>query len=162
MQNQIRLEKINGREDFPYFAQLVFNEKVMAMDMGRIFTQEEADGYFAYVLDYNAAHENAGNYKVFLADGAFIGLGALWVREDGTEVEYMVLPEYWGKGYATAILSELIDLARKNPDVHGLSGLFDPANAASRRVLEKNGFTFDRRMDVEEDGSVVEVYSREV
>ena len=140
MQNQIRLEKINGREDFPYFAQLVFNEKVMAMDMGRIFTQEEADGYFAYVLDYNAAHENAGNYKVFLADGAFIGLGALWVREDGTEVEYMVLPEYWGKGYASIITKNMITKAAEMKKDLIIECVFEQEK--TKHLALSNGFTY--------------------
>ena len=39
------------------FAKLVFNEFVMNMNMGRVFTQEEAADYFTYIMDYTKAHQ---------------------------------------------------------------------------------------------------------
>lgn len=160
MNQRIRLERIETEKEFPWFAQLVFNEEVMKMNMGRVFTQDEAEGYFSYVLEYNHANQNAGTYKVYLAENdAFIGICSLWVREDGTDVEYMVLPEYWNQGYATQIVKRLIDTARQHPGVSKISGFTDPANVPSKKVLLKNGFAFEKMLDVEEDNSVVEVYS---
>lgn len=163
MKRQIRLERIDNAKDFAYFAQLAFNEEVMNMNMGRIFTQDEAEGYFSYILEYNHANQNAGTYKVFLEENnTFIGIGSLWVREDGTEVEYMVLPKYWKNGYATEIVKMLIEIARQHQNVSKISGLIDPVNVASKKVLLKNSFAYERTLDVEEDKSVVEIYSIEI
>ncbi len=163
MEKRICLERIEDKEDFLYFAKLVFNEDVMNMNMGRVFTANEADGYFSYVLEYNRANENAGCYKVFSVDQrVFIGIGILWAREDGTEIEYMVLPEFWQQGYATEIVAMLIEIAKQNPIVHKISGMMDPENVPSQKVLIKNGFIFEKTFHVEEDDSVVEVYSLEI
>ena len=70
----------------------------------------------------------------------------------------MVLPDYWNRGYATAIAAELVNRARKIPGVTRITGLTDPANTASQRVLLKNGFTFEKTIHVEEDDSDADVY----
>ena len=80
------------------------------------------------------------------------------MREDGAEIDYMVLPDYWNRGYATAIATELVNRARKIPGVTRVTALTDPANAASLRVLLKNGFTFKKTVHVEEDDSDADVY----
>ena len=96
MSEPITLERIASQEDFAYFSRLAFNEDVMVPNMGRVFTQEEAEGYFAWLLEANRTCPESGCYKVFAGeDPAFIGLGSLWVREDGAEIDYMVLPDYW-------------------------------------------------------------------
>ena len=158
MKPVIYFEKIESRDDFPFFAQLAFHQQVMVMNMGRVFTEEEADAVFSYILEYGQAQENAGSYKVFSQDNAFIGIGSLWVREDGAEIEYMVLPEFWNQGYATAIVASLIEKARLHPGVTELTALVDPANLPSQKVLTKNGFAYEKVLPVEEDNSTVAVY----
>ena len=159
MSEPITLERIASQEDFAYFSRLAFNEDVMVPNMGRVFTQEEAEGYFAWLLEANRTCPESGCYKVFVGeDPAFIGLGSLWVREDGAEIDYMVLPDYWNRGYATAIAAELVNRARKIPGVTRVTALTDPANAASQRVLLKNGFAFEKTIHVEEDDSDADVY----
>lgn len=154
----LTLTRMESQSDFSDFAKLVFNEPVMNMNMGRVFTQEEAADYFTYIMDYTKAHRSSGCYKVFLSQD-FIGICFLWVHNSEAEVEYMLLPEYWNHGYATEIVGHLLALARLHPQVHKVSGLIDPDNLPSQRVLTKNGFTFERNMPVEEDGSTVAIYS---
>lgn len=161
MDHEIVLEKLTSPADREDFARLAENETVMSMNMGRAFTPEETEGYFSYLLDYTLGQENAGGYKLRLgAGGPLVGIGTLWVKEDGTELDYMLLPEYWGRGYGTQAALALLDLARKNPGVTQVTGIVDPGNVRSKRVLEKAGFVFDRAIDVEEDGSRAEVYIR--
>lgn len=80
--------------------------------MGRTFTPEEAEPYFAFILRYNRENPDTGTYLAFVND-AFIGVGALYCRSEGAEIEYMLLPEFWNCGYATEIVSELLKAARK-------------------------------------------------
>lgn len=159
MEENIMLKRFENSRDFPYFARLVFDEAVMKQNMGRTFTQEEAEGYFAHVLEYNLAHRESGTYQVFSGEGgAFLGICSLWVKEDEAEAEYMVLPEYWGRGYATEMLACLVQNARQIPSVKKIRGLVDPENIPSKRVLAKNGFALESRMEVPEDHSTVEVW----
>ena len=161
MKRRLELVRIRCEEDFRLFAQMAFNEQVMKMDMGRIFTQTEAEGYFAYMLSYNQEHPNSGNYLAYRReDQVFIGLAALWEREEGAELEYMVLPEYWNRGYATEMVAQLLEQAQRIPDLTVVRGIMDPENTASQRVLKHHGFTLETTMHVEEDDSTVAVYRR--
>ena len=78
--------------------------------------------------------------------------------KDGAKIDYMVLSDYWNRGHVSAIAAGLVNRARKLPDVTRATALADPANAASLRVLLKNGFTFEKTVHVEEDDSDAEMY----
>ena len=57
-----------------------------------------------------------------------------------SEIGYMILPEFNGKGIVTEAIKLLIDYGFNDMKMHSLEGVIDPANTASARVLEKNGF----------------------
>jgi [ribosomal protein S5]-alanine N-acetyltransferase len=57
------------------------------------------------------------------------------------EVAYELRPEYRGQGFATEAVGRLAAHAFEDLELHRLEGHVDPANLASMRVLEKNGFT---------------------
>lgn len=79
--------------------------------------------------------------------GAIVGHGGLfWAPEAPGDVEmgYIVRPQFWGKGFATEIARAAIDVAANDLHLERLVANTMPENAASRRVLEKCGFTFER------------------
>lgn len=57
-----------------------------------------------------------------------------------SEIGYMLLPEYEGKGIVTEAVGLLIDYGFNKMKMHSLEAVLDPRNHASARVLEKNGF----------------------
>ena len=57
-----------------------------------------------------------------------------------TLVEYGVLEEYQGQGYATEAVRAAVDLALQQPGVTLVEAETEPDNRASPRVLEKCGF----------------------
>jgi ribosomal-protein-alanine N-acetyltransferase len=57
-----------------------------------------------------------------------------------SEIGYMLLPEYHGKGIITEAITLMIDYGFKQMKMHSLEGIIAPQNTASARVLEKNGF----------------------
>ena len=84
------------------------------------------------------------------------------------EVGYMFDPDHWGKGYATEALQALLDdYWRKYPKGHPLLANSDDQlrliartgseteAAASRRVLQKCGFTFDGNQEEREGDAIV-------
>lgn len=58
--------------------------------------------------------------------------------ENGMETGWVLLPEYWGRGYASALTDRLIDRARQAQKSVVLECA--PAQAATRRIALKKGF----------------------
>jgi RimJ/RimL family protein N-acetyltransferase len=63
---------------------------------------------------------------------------------DEVEVGYAFYQPYWGRGLATEIAARCVDLADHELGLAEIIGLTDPANRASRHVLEKVGLTYER------------------
>ncbi|MGF1471251.1 MAG: GNAT family N-acetyltransferase [Rubrobacteraceae bacterium] len=61
---------------------------------------------------------------------------------DGIEVRigYLLSETVWGRGYATELVRGFVGWCRGQPSIHSLAGGVERGNAASARVLEKNGF----------------------
>ena len=55
-------------------------------------------------------------------------------------------------------MGELLRIARKIPELHQIRAMMDPQNAASKRVLIKNGFKREKTVHIDEDDSDAEVY----
>lgn len=64
-----------------------------------------------------------------------------WLDEDVYETGWMILPQYGGRGLATAAASEVVSLARQHRDRRFLHAFPNVANAASNAVCRKAGFT---------------------
>jgi RimJ/RimL family protein N-acetyltransferase len=108
----------------------------------------------AALVDELALHWDRHGYGWWIArdpdSGRFLGCGGLrsvtirGVPE--TEVAYGFLPEYWGRGYATelarvAVAQGFVRLGLRNIVSFALRG-----NQASRRVMEKTGFAYEREL----------------
>jgi RimJ/RimL family protein N-acetyltransferase len=78
-----------------------------------------------------------------------IGRGGLqwttYVRDlDEVEVGWSVIPERWRQGLATELALASIDVAFGPLDLDQVVAFTLPDNVASRRVMEKAGFSYDR------------------
>ena len=161
----IRLERFT-EDDRSLLEELVFNESTMKMNLGRVFTQEEADLFFRAVRSVNVSGGKAGYYKVFACPEGkeeYIGMGALSFNEvySAAEIEYMLLPQYWNKGYGTQLVKILTEMSENS----GLSAftvaICDPENTRSRKVLQKNGFVSARRF-INDDSEPAELFVKPV
>jgi [ribosomal protein S5]-alanine N-acetyltransferase len=56
-------------------------------------------------------------------------------------IGYAIHPDYWGKGYATETVQQLLGFGFTNLHLHRIYAPVTPANVASARVLEKAGMT---------------------
>lgn len=72
-----------------------------------------------------------------------IGVNAEWVPYRQAEVGYLLLSDYFGKGYGSEALGVLVDYLFKQCEFHKLKAQVVEGNWASRRVLEKNGFQLE-------------------
>ena len=142
-------------------ATLHADPRVMATMGGSTAT---ADGSRAWI-ERNLRHGREPGLGIFVfrerEAGGFVGRGAIRRIEIGgseeVEVGYAVAAELWGRGFATEMAQGVVAHA----EGHGLRGLVvytEPANAPSRRVLEKVGFRYER--DVEHHGRSQVLYRR--
>ncbi|MDE5422478.1 GNAT family N-acetyltransferase [Ancylomarina sp. DW003] len=73
----------------------------------------------------------------------FIGQCGLLTQEIDnkieTEIGYHIIPEYWGKGYATEAARKFRDYAFENNLCNSLVSIIDVRNIVSQKVAEKNG-----------------------
>ena len=157
---RLRAEPLSSAHEAE-LAVLHADERVMATMGGRTATPEESRAW----LERNLRHAEEPGCGVFVfreqSTGRFVGRGAIRRIEIGgheeVEVGYAVAADSWGQGLATEMASALVDHA----SAHGLADLVaytEPANAASRRVMEKAGFTYER--DVDHHGRAQVLYRR--
>jgi ribosomal-protein-alanine N-acetyltransferase len=80
------------------------------------------------------------------ASGRLLGhLGIRWLPEfEGAELLWALEPSVWGRGYATEGAVAARDFAFERLGLERLIAIALPDNAASRRVMEKAGFAFER------------------
>lgn len=75
--------------------------------------------------------------------GENIGYGGLFdisASHDRAEIGYGLIKKYWGKGYMTEIISEILRFGKSIAEFHKIYGIVIPGNEASIQLLEKNGF----------------------
>jgi RimJ/RimL family protein N-acetyltransferase len=102
---------------------------------------------------------------VFLkGTSTYIGLGALVVNDDVTEgeLEYLLLPEYWGQGYGSEIAEELLKIAEAANSIRTIEASIDPNNIGSRKILLNNGFVSCKLYENPDDDSPVEMLSKKI
>lgn len=82
------------------------------------------------------------------ARGSFVGRGGvrhlLLEGRDEIEISYALMPAFWGMGLATEIALLSRDVALNELGFRNIVCLTLHRNIASRRVMEKAGFTYER------------------
>lgn len=130
-------------DDFQLYSRLVMNEAVMRYITGKALNAEEAEIRFYKAVDATLKNPEAGFFIVrSKKDEKLIGVAKLvGIETNQAELGYMLLPEYWGNGYASEMVEFMIELTRKLKLADKLVGIVDPENPASIGVLTKFGFT---------------------
>lgn len=106
---------------------------------GKPWTAEYFDRRFERALSATNSHEpDVQRWFVGTTDRQVrVGLLSTVRRSDHLEVGYWVHPDHWGRGYAGQFLVHAQELAAGLP----LTAQVYSDNGASRRVLERAGFT---------------------
>lgn len=74
--------------------------------------------------------------RVVISDGVLVGNVASYMSGDHREVCYWIGKEFWGRGFATEALRQLLELVDTRPIYSWVA----KDNAGSLRVLQKSGF----------------------
>lgn len=87
--------------------------------------------------------------------GKFIGRCGLlpWTidGQDEVEVAYTIARKYWGQGLATEAAQAILQYGFETLKLSRMVCLIEPENSASRRVAEKIGMNFEKRMEGMDD-----------
>jgi RimJ/RimL family protein N-acetyltransferase len=115
--------------------------------LGGVRSAEATEAY----LKVNIAHWDRHGYGLWVLrtrSGEFAGRAGIRhvVVEDAGEIEiaYTLKRTFWGQGLASEIAGALTTIARSQLHLPSVVGLVALANGASRRVLEKIGFSLER------------------
>jgi ribosomal-protein-alanine N-acetyltransferase len=152
-----------GWEDEDDLARLHADERVMTTMGGETATRKESRAW----LERNIRHSEEPGLGVFVfrdrETSEFVGRGALRRIEIGgseeVDVGYALAAERWGRGLATEMAAALVAYANR-AGLEDLIAYTEPTNGASRRVLEKVGFVYER--DVEHHERAQVLYRRRV
>ncbi len=108
-----------------------------------IKTNEEALAHIALIED--KIENNIGiNWAITLkGNPKMIGImGHYKIQPENyrSEIGYMILPEYNGKGIVTEAVKIVVQYGFEQLQLHSIEAVIDPENIASDKVLQKNGF----------------------
>jgi RimJ/RimL family protein N-acetyltransferase len=133
--------------DFDDLYRLHRDEKVLAPFGASPSSREETQEF----LERKLAHWGEHGFGIWMfrdEAGAFVGRCGIhrWTFEHVREVElgYIVRSDLWSLGYATEIGKAVVQHAFGELGLPRLVGFTKPDNVASRRVLEKLDFVYDR------------------
>jgi RimJ/RimL family protein N-acetyltransferase len=129
-----------------------------------LYDMERTRRLLDWVLEGYATHGYSFLAVERKSDGCYLGhVGLLhWddidSRED-VEVAYLLLPEYWGSGYATEAARACRDWAFANLRPDRVVSFIDVRNLPSIGVAERNGMTRLKRLEQNRLGRPIYVYA---
>jgi RimJ/RimL family protein N-acetyltransferase len=121
----------------------------------------QAEGYIAKTQD-GYLKNGYGMALVEKKDtGEAIGISGLVRRETLPEpdIGFAFLPQFWRMGYALESGFAVMDFAKNQLALPGLLAITSPGNQGSQRVLEKMGFSFQKKLRLTPSADEVNLYS---
>ena len=115
---------------------------------GGVLSDEETRRFLRRHLDHWERH----GYGLWVfrdkVDGRFVGRAGLHNTrvggEDGVELAYALMAEFWGRGIATEMAGAILMVAFEQLGIAELVCFTLTTNRASQRVMEKVGFKYER------------------
>jgi len=105
-------------------------------------TPDGARAFFDSVIESYRSHRPIFSLAIVRReDDTYLGSCGLSPLEDGAGVEcyYVLLQEYWGRGYALEALVRLFDYAFTELRIDRITARIHPGNRSSRKVAESLG-----------------------
>ncbi|PDT87076.1 GNAT family N-acetyltransferase [Bradyrhizobium sp. Y36] len=140
-----------GRLNESHLADLValHQDPDVSRYLGGVRSAETTKAY----LDVNMAHWDQHGFGLWALrgkDGRFAGRAGirhLLVDDiDEIEIAYALTRDLWGQGFASEIASAITEIGLSQLALPCLVGIANVGNGASRRVLEKSNYLFERSM----------------
>lgn len=145
------MEFIQFSENDRGFLKSVFqNEQIMRFTLDDVYTEQDIDDYLTHILSNNACkNRKQYEYKVF-DNNEFVGFADFEIIRKFpiggiAEVGYLLLPDFWKKGYGIQICRMLIDICFNDLNLHKVVASCNEENIGSWKIMEKCGMTLEGR-----------------
>ena len=134
-------------DDLALIERLYCDEEILKYTPFDALTKAEAAAHLERIIrEFGQPPANNYEFAVVRKDtGEKIGRTHIEIcRETDTGmVGWFLLPEHWGRGYATELTAALIDHCFDVLRVHRVNATCNPENTASRRALERCGMRLE-------------------
>jgi ribosomal-protein-alanine N-acetyltransferase len=121
---------------------------------------EETESALMSIINHWKRH-GFGRWAIVLKEtGKLIGYGGLRNFYGTPELVYLLAKPYWGLGLATELAKACLTWGFEERNVENIVAVTRPDHAASRRVMEKIGMTYDRDITYHEIHVVLYTISR--
>ncbi len=140
------------QEDFPLFYSVFSNESIMRYAwIDRISSEENAHTFFEGFINTGEDVNKDGSYAFAVSSkeqNAFIGFADIQIHSRNSsggcgEIGYFLLPEYWGKGFATELANAMIEFGFNRLGLHKISARCNTNNLKSEGIMKKVGMTLE-------------------
>jgi len=135
------------KEDLETYAKIMGAREVgYWFPKGDGYTREESEKSLDAILKHWDKHGYGIWAIINKANGHLIGRCGLNLIPETSEVEvdFVLTPNSWGKGYATEAAKAALAYGFRKLKLENIIALAKPENTASRRVIEKIGMHFKR------------------
>jgi ribosomal-protein-alanine N-acetyltransferase len=129
-------------EDADNFFHLNADPEVMRY-IRPVRNRPDTDQFFAEVIQYSKDNPAYGRMAAMeKRSGAFVGSFAIIPLEKTVHMQlgYSLLPNHWGKGYATELVKGGLDYIFTHTTLDEIFAVTESSNKASQHVLLKTGF----------------------
>lgn len=117
----------------------------------RFLPQIEKLGYGNYVITQKDDGKKLGSVGIFEREGL-----------DVPDIGFSLLPDYEGKGYGFEAASALLDKAFKEFGLKKISAITIDPNLSSRKLIEKLGLTYQKKVQLPNDHEELRYYEIEL
>jgi [ribosomal protein S5]-alanine N-acetyltransferase len=126
----------------------MYQDPVVTATLGGVLSDERCESALINNLNH-WRHYQFGIWHFYHNEtGEFVGRAGLrhieLVPGGGIELAYTVMPEFWNQGYATEMSREVLRVGFELLGLAEVEAFTLPTNLASRRVMQKLGFEFER------------------
>jgi len=137
-------------DDLEPLVAIFAKEEVWRFPFGRGFTREETAGYLTRRIDWQEAGRTGPSAAEDRDSGRLLGYIALslpeWLPEvmPAVEIGWRLDPAVWGQGLAAEGARAVLDYGFSELALEEILAIYEPANLASGRVIEKLEMPFQR------------------
>lgn len=135
-------------KDLPLYYAMYSSPEVMQFTL--IDACRSVEAYLPYFVgtleDSKKPDRLIYEYVVGLLDGQPIGMGNIKLSETAegnAEIGYMLLPQYWGKGFGTMVAKRLVQICFVELGLIKVSACCNANNLASEAVMKKCGMRLE-------------------
>lgn len=130
--------------DYDDLALVFQNPEVMKFTIDDCYSQEGLREYHKRIMENNSSTDRKHYEFKVIKSNQLIGFADIEIvrklsKGGIAEIGYLLLPEYWGKGYGALVASELINICFNKFKLHKVMASCHIENIGSWKIMEKVG-----------------------